>query len=281
MTTLEAWLTARLSGALGTRSRRVLDVLITQPELAAYAATADIAQRAGVNAATVVRVARQLGFSGWSELRRELRSRYLASLSSAQLLDEHPRIPNPTGASLRRDLTNLRTVLGTLQHSAVQEVAAAIAGARKTVVIGSGSFAGPGIHLAHVGRQLGYDVTMQRLGGTHLAGTLQYLGAGDVLLAINFWRLPGEIVEAVRIADERSVTTCVLTDMESSPLAAVARHLIAVPSEGTSTFPSLVSGMAVVNALLAELAQRDPDRTERALRTMEQLWQRLGIIYEV
>lgn len=194
------------------------------------------------------------------------------------MLDEHPRIPDPTGASLRRDLTNLRTVLGVLQHTAVQDVATAI-GARKTMVIGSGSFAGLGIHLAHVGQQLGYDVTMQRLGVTHLAGTLQYLGAGDLLLAVNFWRLPQEIMDGARIADERSVT-CVLTDMESSPLANVARHLVAVPSEGTSTFPSLVSGMAVANALLAELAQRDPNRTERALRTVKQLWSRLGIIYE-
>ena len=283
---LESWLLARADGTtLGPRARRVFDFLVTQPHQSSYVSASGIARRVGVNAATAVRLARQLGFDGWPALQQELRSRYLASLSAAEVLDEHAPAVEPaagaTAASLQRDLANLHAVARGLDTGEVRVVAGAVAAASHTLVVGSGSFAAPGIHLAHVGTHLGYDITIERHGGTQLAAALQRLGPGDVLVALNLWRLPREILRTVSLAVERQLVTCVITDMASSPLAAFATHLITVPSEGASTFPSLVSSMALINAILAELAHRDPVRTRRALATSEDLWNRLDLIHEV
>jgi len=279
MTTIEEWVAARTgSVTLGPATRRVVEILVTQPQLASYASTAEMGSRARVNVATVVRTARMLGFSGWPELRLELRSRYLATLSANQVLAEHRGIASdPISAAIRCDIENLETLARTTDLAAVRAVAGAMHTARRTVVIGSGSFAAPGVQLAHIGQTMGRDVVLQNSFGTQLVNSLGRLRPGDCLVTVNLWWLPREVLEATRMAYEREITTCVVTDVRSSVVADVATHLVVVPSEGISSFPSLTPAMAVVHAVLAELAQLGGDETMRAMARAEADWSRMGL----
>lgn len=67
---------------LPAAQRRAVDVILRNPQLATYAELAEIAARADVDASTVVRASQSLGYRGWLDLQRELRSRYLATISS-------------------------------------------------------------------------------------------------------------------------------------------------------------------------------------------------------
>jgi DNA-binding MurR/RpiR family transcriptional regulator len=263
---------------LGPATRRVVEILGTQPQLASYASTADLAKRARVNVATVVRTARMLGFSGWPELRLELRSRYLATLSANQVLAEHRGVvSDPITAAVRRDIDNLETLARTLDVAAVREAARAIHEAPRTLVIGSGSFAAPGLQLAHLAQTMGRDVILQQHFGTMLVNSVNRLRPGDCLVTVNLWWLPREILEATTMAYEREIGTCVLTDSRSTALAEVAQHLIVVPSEGISSFPSLTAAMAVVHAILVELARLGGEETTEAMARAEAGWARMGL----
>ncbi|PXY28470.1 RpiR family transcriptional regulator [Prauserella muralis] len=276
---MQEWVSARAADAtLGPAASRVVDILATQPRLASYASTAELAERASVNVATVVRTARALGFEGWPHLRLELRNRYLTSLSARQLLaEEAGDLPL---AAIRRDLENLETLAHTVDTGAIRAVARAIDRARRTVVLGSGTFAAPGVQLAHGSTSMGRDVLMERHFGTHLANTVARLGEDDCLVAVNLWWLPTQVLEAVRIAHEAGTTTCVVTDLRTSPLVAVADHVVVVPSEGVSSFPSVTAAMAVVHGILAELAQLGGDATRRAMERTETTWSRMGLFGE-
>lgn len=279
MGSIEEWIAGRTQVAeLGPATRRVVEILGTQPRLASYASTADLAKRARVNVATVVRTARMLGFAGWPDLRLELRSRYLATLSANQVLTEHRGAASqPITAAIRRDIENLETLARTLDVAAVRASAAAIHAARSTLVIGSGSFAAPGLQLAHLAQTMGRDVTLQRHFGTMLVNSLNRLRPGDCLVTINMWWLPREVLEATTMAYERKIITCVLTDLRSSAIADVAGNLIVIPSEGISAFPSLTATMAVVHAVLAELARLGGDTTDEAIAKAEADWARMGL----
>jgi DNA-binding MurR/RpiR family transcriptional regulator len=279
MPTIEDWIADRTRQAeLGPATRRVVEILGTQPQLASYASTADLAKRARVNVATVVRTARMLGFSGWPELRLELRSRYLATLSANQVLAEHRGVvSDPITAAVRRDIDNLETLARTLDVAAVREAARAIHEAPRTLVIGSGSFAAPGLQLAHLAQTMGRDVILQQHFGTMLVNSVNRLRPGDCLVTVNLWWLPREILEATTMAYEREIGTCVLTDSRSTALAEVAQHLIVVPSEGISSFPSLTAAMAVVHAILVELARLGGEETTEAMARAEAGWARMGL----
>ena len=71
-----AWLGDALPDVrLSKAQSRVVDVIARNPQLSSYADIAEIAQRADVNNSTVVRAAQHLGYRGWPDLQRELRSR--------------------------------------------------------------------------------------------------------------------------------------------------------------------------------------------------------------
>lgn len=282
MTTIQAWMTEQAAGAaLGPKALRVVEVIKTQPHLAAYASTAELASRAGVNVATVVRTAQGLGFTGWPQLRLELRSRYLATLSANQVLSEHAdAVGDPVVDALRRDIENLETTARTVDSGAIRGLAAAIDGARKTMVIGSGSHAAPGLQLSYIAATMGHDIQLERHGGTQLASQLARLGAGDCLIVFSLWWQPREIVAAVRLAAEQKVTVGLVTDRQSSSLAERADHLVVVPSEGVSSFPSLTPTMAVVHAILAEVARLGGATVGSALKRTEMAWGRLSLFDE-
>ena len=279
MTAIQEWVGRRVEGVgLGPAANRVVKILVTQPHLASYATTADLASRANVNVATVVRTARQLGFSGWPELRLELRSRYLASLSATEMLAEHVGTAgDPVTDAVRQDIENLQLLSRTLEVDVVRNMAGAIREARRTVVIGSGTFAAPGLHLAHAGTTMGLDVRLERHFGTQLANAVHHLGPEDCLVAINLWWLPRQVLQATGIASERGSTVCVLTDIRTSPLAEHADQMLVIPSEGASTFPSLTPAASVVHALLAEIVKLGGEESRQAILGAEETWSRMGL----
>src|SRR4051794_22967780 len=187
---LEGWLRSRLpERGLRPKSAAVLEVLVSQPRRASFGSTAELAQLAGVNVATVTRTAQALGFAGWPALQQELRARYISSLSAPQVAEEHRGVDSPGSASLRRDLDSLALLNRRFDEGVLREVARAIAAARRTLVIADGSYAAVGIALAHNARLAGYDVHAVTAGDAELANQTAKLTSDDVLVAISFWRL--------------------------------------------------------------------------------------------
>ncbi|MEV0779141.1 MurR/RpiR family transcriptional regulator [Streptomyces sp. NPDC050433] len=273
----ESWLWEQANGAtIGPKARKVIELLAAAPRFTSYASAGDVAQRAGTDASTVVRTARALGFSGWPDLRRELRSRYLSSLSATDLLAEHDTPSSDAIVrAVRSDAEALAATARSLDVESCRAVADVVARAGRTLAMGSGSFIGPVAQLAHVGARLGLTIEAADLGGRTPVSSLALLETGDCVLIVNFWRLPVEVLACARAAGEAGATVCVITDSRESRLAHLADHVITVPAEGTSHFPSLAPATAVVHALLAEITHRLGERGRATIQRNDQMFARL------
>jgi DNA-binding MurR/RpiR family transcriptional regulator len=276
---IEEWLQEQAGdSSIGKQTRRVIDLLGTNPQLSAHSTTATIAERAGVNSATVVRTARTLGFSGWPELRSEIRNRYLASLSANQVLAEHNgSVSDPVTDAIRQDMRNLETLARTLDVTAVDRAAQAICDAERIVVSGSGTFAAPGLQLSHTGTTIGLDIVLERHGGTQLANQLAKLRPGDCFVLFSFWRLPRELLAGTRLAHSNGATIVVVTDRRTSQLVPLAHAAIIIPSEGVSALPSLTPAMAVVHALTAKMIRIGGSTYLDRIRRTEAVWDEMNI----
>ena len=276
---LQDWIRARLGDrAPGQGASKVLQTLSSNPREMSYASTAQAAAMAGVNVATVVRAAQLLGFSGWPGLRSEARSRYLSGLSASEILNEHAAADqSPAWAALRRDLRNLQELAQVLDADQIERVARHVHEAGSTLVLGSGSFAAPGLQLAHIAQTVGYDVRLHREGGTSLLNAVSLLRSGDCLVIFRLWRSPREIMNAANVAAGEGVAVVVVSDQTTAEVLAVADELILVPSEGASMFPSLTAAVAVVHALLASLVALDEGRARSASDRAEALWTTYGL----
>ena len=254
-----------------------MDVIARNPQLSSYADIAEIAQRADVNNSTVVRAAQHLGYRGWPDLQRELRSRYLVMISTEDTLTEHGEHRSPLHDALSHDIENLRLTLDSNTADDAEAAIATMAAAKSIIVLGLGSFAGPASVMAHLGSTMGYPITLENRGAVHLASSANALGPGDVLVVINMWRSMRQIIVTAEAAKQAGAKVIAISDMRRGRLAAVADHLLVVASEGISFFQSVTAANSLVYGLLAGMEAAHPERSRAAIRRTQQLWKDLDI----
>ena len=179
------------NGRLTPKGGIVGQYIAANPRLASFASASDLAERTGVNVATVVRFAQNLGFGGWPEFQLNLRHNYLGSLMPSGVMRNHldDDGSSPIARALRRDVQNLEAAVSAIDLEKVQEVARIIAGARRTLIVGAGSHAAPGLMLAHLGHFIGYDIQLETRGGVHVVAALSTFEPGDCVITMNFWRV--------------------------------------------------------------------------------------------
>jgi hypothetical protein len=102
---------------------------------------------------------------------------------------------------------------------------------------------------------------------------------GDVLIAISFWRLYQSTVLAASEARSRGLRVFAVTDVASPALTGAAEEVVMVPAEGVAFFPSLTAGIAVVQAMVAQLAAVDPARTSASIEAAEGMWSKFGLMH--
>lgn len=277
-----AWVQDRVGARRPGRAvAKVLAMLGMRAREMSYASTAQAAAMAEVNVASVVRAAQSLGFSGWPALRAEVRSRYLSGLSAAQVLSEHDHTASgPARATLQREIHNLRELTDLIDEDQIARVARLVAAARVTLVLGSGSFAAPGVQLAHLAQTIGHDVRLHQTGGTALVNAATLLQPGDVLVVFHLWRSPHEILHAARVAAEGGAHVIVVADQMHPGFAQQATETLLVPSEGASMFPSLVAAITVVQAIVAALVAIDVRTAAAASDRIETLWRAFDLFPE-
>lgn len=275
----ESWLRGRVpERGLRSKGASVLQVLLTQPRRVSYSSAAEAAELAGVNVATVSRTAQTLGFSGWSDLQQELRARYLSSLSAPEVAAAQQTEGELGGASLRRDLDSLAVLNRRLDEQLLRTIAEAIAQSRRTVIVANGSYFSVGSALGHNVQLAGYEATVVH-DDAELANAVSRIEPGDVLIAISFWRLYQSTVTAAEEAHDRGARVFALTDAASPALAAASEQIVLIPAEGVAFFPSLAPGLAVAQAIAAQLSTVDPERTRRSIEAAETEWSRFRLLH--
>ncbi len=275
----ESWLRARVpERGLRSKGASVLQVLLTQPRRVSYSSAAEAAELAGVNVATVSRTAQTLGFSGWSDLQQELRARYLSSLSAPEVAAAQQAEGELAGASLRRDLDSLAVLNRRLDEQLLRTIAEGIAQSRRTVIVANGSYFSVGSALGHNVQLAGYEATVVH-DDAELANAVSRIEPGDVLIAISFWRLYQSTVTAAEEAHDRGARVFALTDAASPALAAASEQIVLIPAEGVAFFPSLAPGLAVAQAIAAQLSTVDPERTRRSIEAAETEWSRFRLLH--
>lgn len=255
----------RRAEGLSRKQRRVFEFLRENPLAGAGASIEQIAEQLQVSVSTVIRTAKQLGYSGFGDLKRDLRSAYLQTLDPLEQARDRAAgsvDPDLVSAQFERDRSNLEELIAFLDPVEVVGLAKAIVSARRTLVVSTGSYASIGHVLAHLCRFLGHDVVLEIRGSSYLAHELANLTPRDLLVVIGFWRDRHTLLRAAARAREKGVYVVALTDNRSSRLARVANRVFALPAESTAFYQSMVAPMSFVYALINAVWQLDRQRSE-------------------
>ncbi|WP_145942984.1 MurR/RpiR family transcriptional regulator [Corynebacterium glyciniphilum] len=125
--------------------------------------------------------------------------------------------PSDATRALNQDTRNLSTVATAENISAIRNIAEAIHAARRTVVLTTGSGAGPAQILSYLGSIYGYDIQAASGPATTQAVAVAQMDERDCLIVINVWRLTRALRGLTKLGHERGAVVSVLTDLRSSP----------------------------------------------------------------
>lgn len=266
-------LAARVAAAqdrLSASQRRIADRLLGGGRDAAFWGVEELAARAEVSVATVVRFAQLLGYAGFLELRQDL----VAQAKNQGVEERLLQAPKGAAATLvevaHRDVANIERLLAQVSEELLSTTVAMLSRARHRVILGHGVSAIMAQHLAYVLTQAG----LPSISGSpaEFATQVVNLDRRDVVLAFSVHPYSRETYDAAAYARELGVPVVAFSDRLESPLAKVARVTLPIPGENLLFSHSLAAFAVLAHALAtastagdrAEILRRQRDSAQVA-----------------
>jgi len=274
---------ARRYPDLTPRLQRAARFIIDNPDQIAVRSMREIARRAAVAPATMVRLARALDFADYDDLRdvfiRRVEAAATAHAPRAQALQATER----SGPKLVEHLAAAQVAA---IHSAAANPEATItafvrqlAAARTVAFLGLRASHAIAFHFAYVYGLLRDNGHLLDDRGGALRDHAARLSRGDALIVVSIAPYTRATVEAVEVAEKRGATILALTDSAVSPIARAARHILLFHTAGPSFFSTLIGALALAELLVARLAASGGraviarlERTDDALREAGAYW---------
>jgi len=271
---------------LGTRAFNVLARLIDEPQMTAVSSITDLARILEVNASTLTRLAKRLGYRGFNELQSVFRRHIVDSGASyySRQVDQliHPAADTDHALDVfnqvvEDELENLRKLRNGIDVSLLSEAAMLLKNARKVRVHGLRQFYSLANFFTY-----GLGLIRDRVSGLGDAGhgvahALSQLNEQDCLVVLGCTPYTRATILACEVAHDMEIPVIALTDSSASLLAANADCCFVIPSTGRFYANSTAAWAALLEGLLTLVAKELGEEAIKTLKTREALIERLGI----
>ena len=263
----------KIGGAVLTKTqKRIAAYFLRNQERIGNLASLEVAREIGVSDASIIRFSRQIGYAGFSDLKKDIYE------NLAQSAAEGIRVPNLTerldaadhrlsGASLRDAFSemmtyNLKRSLFSNKQEDYEAAVRHIYEANKKVVMGFHGCKGVALQFSRLLSTTEANVTLIPSSDPDNYSFLQSLGSGDVAVVFGFPRHFKIDVDFVRCAKERGATVVVVTDNVLAPYAEYADVLLIATTDHMSFFNSQI-GASCIGEYLITMLTRMYDRRSR------------------
>jgi RpiR family transcriptional regulator, carbohydrate utilization regulator len=259
------------TGDLAASEAKVVELLLADPLFVGASTTAQVAARAGVSPPSVIRAARAIGFSGFTELKIEIaRARGTTGFFAPPgVLTAGATTAAVLEASIRAGTDALTALGGALELSALERAVSTIEQARQVIAFGAGPSATVAADAVFRLRAVG--VTTIGI-ADHLSAMIatRLLGPGDVVIAISSTGRTSTTLAIADAASSAGASLIAITNQYGTPLATLANIALVVGgaplTAQMAAAGSRLAQLVVIDALVAAVALRDPQRSRRAER---------------
>ncbi len=259
--------------SLTPSERKVARALLANYPVAGLGTAAELAKLANVSHPTVLRLVARIEFPSYGEFQRALRNEVderLASVS-AEFLPDAGKTGDNVSATLHAAIANLTADAESVTAGEIEAVAHALTQARRIFFTG-------GVTSHAIAYYLCLQLDLVRSGcrfvGPAASPTwtdLADLGQRDVMVLFDYLGYEANTLEIARWAKSRGARLVLFTDPWLSPVTGLAAHLIVTRCESVTPFDTLVSPLALAEAVAAEVARQLGDKVQARLAVMERL----------
>lgn len=256
------------AGTMTPALARVAEAVLAQPQATLYQSITELAEVSRSSEASVMRFCRDLGFSGFQDFKLAL-AKELAN-------EERDRNVSTPADDIQRlvetAIIALRETEQLIVRKDIAKAAQHLLAAHAIDCFGVAASAVTAQYLSYKMSRIGK--ASRALGDAHLAiMAASTAGKNSVLVVISSSGSTIDAVRAAELAQSHGAFVIGISNRSKSPLAATCDlALIASWPETPLTggaFPSKISQLLIVDALVAEMTRQDPQRLTMIQRTAE------------
>lgn len=233
-------------------ARHLLDFPLDIP----VASMRKIAEQAGVQPATLLRLAKALGYAGWPELKavfvqsmQQSPKRY-ADRARELLHDKNPA--NALARAVAAQADNIR-LIETSNTQSFPSAVQLLSKARQVYVAGFRASHAPAFLFQYQYRLFRPSVTLLRGDAGALEMELRALSKNDTVVIIGFAPYSNEALRVAHAAQRAGSRVLAICDSAVAPIALDADCVLLFSTETPSFFPSSAAASALVELLIEQL----------------------------
>jgi DNA-binding MurR/RpiR family transcriptional regulator len=265
--------------ALPENQKKVADFFLGNMRALPFLSVTEIERRAGASKATVVRLAQSLGFTGFLELRRNLRAGMQVEMGLSDVYPFPKGIPLAETLDMvaQQDLKNIQQTVRHLDRKVFHAVADALGHAGHVDTVGLGICSLMAQVLAYSLNQVAVPATAYVHEYETFFDQVPFLKQGDLLIAFSPPPYSRETVEAVKAAASRKIGVVGITDRLTSPISYSAAFMLPIRSINMIFTNSISAISVVINALVTDIALKNRSRTLRLQKEIGRLHREAGL----
>ncbi|MEN8238630.1 MAG: MurR/RpiR family transcriptional regulator [Actinomycetota bacterium] len=251
---------------------RIAEAVMADETLLAFGTVSDLADRVGTSRPSIVRFAHRLGFDGYTELQRYVRSGLTQRLARPSVRIRHD---DPTLTAARLGLED--AIASVFEATSGDEMAALsrpIVNA-ETVWIVSGETSRAGAYAFYSGISI-VRPRVHFVQGHTMGTDLSSAGTNDAAVVFDFSRYRTEAFKAARILSDLGVAIVAITDGPLSPLVSLTDTWCEIRIPGVGPFDSSVPAVAIAELLVARVAADLHNEATDRIDRIEDLWESSG-----
>ena len=256
---------------LPKRLRQTAAFALEHPDEVALGTASGVAERARVQASTLVRFAQSLGFAGFSELqgvfRTHLRTRWPDYSERLRALHEGARdsgdplhLLHGFADSAATSIAKLREVVS---REELDKAIGSLVRAGTIYVVGQRRSFCVSHYLAYALAQLGVRATLVDNVGGLGPDQLANASEADALIAVSFAPYSPVTVSLAKNAHKRKTPLVVITDSALSPIAGIADARFEIVESDFGAFRSLAATFCLAMTLAVGVAEKRAEPSSR------------------
>jgi DNA-binding MurR/RpiR family transcriptional regulator len=253
---------------LSRAERAVARVILDDPACVMSLSLSEMAERSGVAEATVLRMARRLGLSGYQDMRL-----VIAADRSTDLQTE--AVATVSGADGAPGLTAaIHATEALLDSAGVERVAEALDKASLVAIYGAGTSGLAGRYLAYRLTRMGVVAVFEEDTHYQVMGAV-LLGAGTVAIAFSQTGSTVSVVTALTAAQNAGALSVAVTRIRHSPLTTAADVTLLTGADETpllsGALPGVVSQLYVADTIAVATGRRRPVEARSGIQATAKL----------
>jgi len=263
---------------LSDGKQRVAQFILDDWQEVAFCTATELGRRVGVSPSVVVRFASDLGYDGYADLQKVLKSRVRRYLTTTE---RHDISSQQAGGGRQmfetvaaQDIDNIKLTLRENDIATLNRAVKLLLGSEQIMIAARRASRGPAILLDEYLNIVFGNATLLPPDAGDSPNLLKKAGPKTLLIAISLPRYSASTLRCVSFLKEQGARVVAITDSLVAPIARQADVVLIVKADGLSFARSHVATVSVINQLFAMIGIRDSASVRQNLEEYEELVER-------